>query len=105
MKVKLGLRRGDGIGDAEGTAVDIVVTADATAKVSDVARAIAEADPDHGFRPTADDALTLQVAPPEATAYVDLDADSPIGETAVGSGFNARVVRAAAPGGARSSAR
>ncbi|PJJ73267.1 S-DNA-T family DNA segregation ATPase FtsK/SpoIIIE [Diaminobutyricimonas aerilata] len=88
MKLKLAYRR------SSGEPVDIVVTADATATVGDVARAVIEADP---FSPGAPDRsvpLTLQVAPPEAPKGVTLDPASPIGDAPVGSGFDAATVPA-----------
>jgi S-DNA-T family DNA segregation ATPase FtsK/SpoIIIE len=72
--------------------VDIVVTADSTATVADVARSIDENDPQamRGVRGT-DTNLTLAVAPPTSDALVPLRPDILIGEAAIGSGFIAEV--------------
>jgi S-DNA-T family DNA segregation ATPase FtsK/SpoIIIE len=90
MKLKLALQR-------PGTPVDIVVTADATATVGDVARSIVDADPLAESRPDAQQPLTLSVSPPESTDLVVLPAETPIGEAPVGSGFNAVVVACEQP--------
>ncbi|SEH56302.1 MULTISPECIES: FtsK/SpoIIIE domain-containing protein [unclassified Leifsonia] len=87
MRVKLGLRR------AHADDVDIVVTADATATVGDVAWAIVDSDPTLRASPDPADRLTLMVSPPESDAFVELVPETPIGEAAIGSGFNAVVVR------------
>ena len=86
MKVKLSLRR------QSGSVVDIVVTADSTATVQDIARSIAEIDPMTSSRALAASAsLTLSVAPPTSDALVALDPDALIGEAPLGSGFIAAV--------------
>lgn len=90
MKLKLGLRRQSGPG------VDVVVTADATATVGDVARAVADADPAAAHLPRHDGPLTLAVAPPTASEPVVLDPDSLAADAPIGSGFNAAVVSPAA---------
>nr|WP_221420894.1 FtsK/SpoIIIE domain-containing protein [Conyzicola lurida] len=77
-----------------GESTDIVVTADATATVGDVARTIAETDPSTPLVPSPQTALTLQVGPPNAAKLVILDATVPIGDAAIGSGFDAVVVTA-----------
>jgi DNA segregation ATPase FtsK/SpoIIIE and related proteins len=98
MKVKLSLRR------TTGRPVDIVVTADSTATVADVARAIDENDPQsvRAGRATHAD-LTLAVAPPTSATLVPLRPDILIGEAAIGSGFIAEIVSLGAHG-ARGSA-
>ncbi|MET0304527.1 MAG: FtsK/SpoIIIE domain-containing protein, partial [Microbacteriaceae bacterium] len=88
MKVKLAFRR------ESGDIVDIVVTADAMATVGDVAREIVTADPFSSAVPPRETQLTLAVAPPEETKSVSLDPATPIGDAAIGSGFEARVVPA-----------
>lgn len=98
MKLKLGLRR------QAGAPVDIAVTADSTATVEDIARAIAESDPlsSHLARdPHA--ALTLAVAPPTSSEPVVLQPELLIGDAPIGSGFNAAVIAhaPAAAGGDR----
>ena len=87
MKVKLTLLR-----DA-GSSVDIIVTADSTATVQDIARSIAETDPltSHLARP-GEHLLTLSVAPPTSTDLVPLHPDVLIGEAPLGSGFQASVL-------------
>ncbi|MET0977005.1 MAG: FtsK/SpoIIIE domain-containing protein [Leifsonia sp.] len=87
MKVKLSLKR------QAGSSVDIVVTADSTATVEDVARTIAANDPRRlaGGIP-AGVRLTLAVAPPTSDVLVPLAPDVFIGEAAIGSGFNASVI-------------
>lgn len=86
MKLKLSYRR------PSGSTVDLVITADSTATVADVARSIADSDPyaDHNSIP-ADAPLTLAVAPPTSTSPVALPADALIAEAEIGSGFVARV--------------
>ena len=86
MRLKLGLRR------VSGGPVDIVITADATATVGDVAAAIAQNDPAASGLPVSTGALTLAVAPPTSNEPVVLPADSLIGDAPIGSGFNAAVV-------------
>jgi S-DNA-T family DNA segregation ATPase FtsK/SpoIIIE len=87
MKLKLGLRR------QSGSPVDIVVTADATATVGDVARTVAENDPTGSGQAQAHRGpLTLAVAPPTSTEPVVLAPDLLIGDAPIGSGFNAAVV-------------
>ena len=93
MKLKLGLRR------QAGAPVDVVVTADSTATVEDIARAIADNDPlssQLAHAPHA--ALTLAVAPPTSSEPVVLAPDLLIGDAPIGSGFNAAVVTHAARG-------
>lgn len=86
MKIKLSLKRG------AGRMVDIVVTADSTATVADIARTIAETDPLSSWGGVAANAaLTLAVAPPTDAALVQLPADLLIGEAKIGSGFVATV--------------
>ncbi|MEJ3404462.1 FtsK/SpoIIIE domain-containing protein [Rathayibacter sp. YIM 133350] len=87
MKVKLALKR------QSGSPVDIVVTADSTATVEDVARAIARNDPAAPVLASAPGMrLTLTVAPPTGDAPTTLDPDHVFSESAIGSGFNATVV-------------
>ena len=86
MKVKLTLHRHG----AEAT--DVVVTADSTATVHDVARHIAEADPARSVVAGPDDVLTLAVAPPTAERLEPLKSNIPIGEAPIGSGFMAAVI-------------
>ena len=94
MKLKLGLRR------QAGAPVDVVVTADSTATVEDIARAIADNDPLSSQLARAPHAaLTLAVAPPTSSEPVVLAPDLLIGDAPIGSGFNAAVV-AHAPRGA-----
>ena len=93
MKLKLGLRR------QVGAPADIVVTADSTATVADIARAIASSDPFSGDRARASAAqLTLAVAPPTSTEPVVLQPDLLLGDAPIGSGFNAAVVAHTVPG-------
>ncbi len=86
MKIKLSLKR------SSGTLVDIVITADSTATVADIARTIAETDPMSSWGSVASSAaLTLAVGPPTDAALVQLPADLLIGEAKIGSGFIAAV--------------
>lgn len=87
MRIKLALDR------ASGGPVDIVVTADATATVGDVARCVADTDP---MNPDAfvDVDVTLRVAPPGRSELTTLDPSTPIGEAPIGSGFTAVVADA-----------
>src|SRR4051812_46398840 len=87
MKVKLSLKR------TSGSSVDIVVTADSTATVEDVARSIATNDPRRlGAGIPAGVRVTLAVAPPTSETLVALEPDVYISEAAIGSGFNASVI-------------
>ncbi|SEB49506.1 DNA segregation ATPase FtsK/SpoIIIE, S-DNA-T family [Paramicrobacterium humi] len=90
MKLKLTLAR------SANPSADIVVTADATATVGDVARAIVDSDPLGTGATLPTERLTLAVAPPGGASLVELDPALPIGEAPVGSGFDARVVHAEA---------
>ncbi|WP_028655351.1 FtsK/SpoIIIE domain-containing protein [Nocardioides sp. J54] len=93
MKVKLTLLR-------PGTEppVDVVVTVDSTATAQDVARHIAEVDPAQRVESGPDDVLTLAVAAPNVERLVPVEANLPIGEAPIGSGFRAQVVNLG-PGG------
>ncbi len=92
MKLKLSLRRG------VGSSVDVLVTADATATVQDVARALAEGDALAApGSVNASEVPTLLVAPP-AGQPVHLNPAMPIGDAPIGSGFDASVVPALATG-------
>lgn len=86
MKVKLTLHR-DGVAPT-----DIVVTADSTATVEDVAMQIRDADPDKTIWAEEDEVLSMAVAPPTQNQLVPLMPDTHFGEAPIGSGFNARVV-------------
>ncbi|WP_404431219.1 FHA domain-containing protein [Microbacterium lacus] len=89
MKLKLALRRGDN------QPVDVLVTADSTATVNDVARALAEgAAAEPGTR-KAGVVPTLVVTPP-AGQPVQLDPGSLIADVPIGSGFDAAIVSSAA---------
>ncbi|ERG63952.1 hypothetical protein L332_05710 [Agrococcus pavilionensis RW1] len=86
MKVKLTLHR------PTTEATDVVITADSTATVEDVARQIALADPARSI-PFADgDTLSLAVAPPTEQQLVQLQPDALIAEAPIGSGFHTQVV-------------
>ncbi|GAA5212424.1 FtsK/SpoIIIE domain-containing protein [Microbacterium kyungheense] len=92
MKLKLSLRRG------VGSSVDVLVTADATATVQDVARALADGDAlaaPGGVN--ASEVPTLLVASP-AGQPVHLNPAMPIADAPIGSGFDASVVPALATG-------
>ncbi|WP_203581805.1 FtsK/SpoIIIE domain-containing protein [Microbacterium hibisci] len=92
MKLKLSLRRG------VGSTVDVLVTADATATVQDVARALADGDAlaaPGGVN--ASEVPTLLVASP-AGQPVHLAPSMPIADAPIGSGFDASVVPALATG-------
>lgn len=86
MKVKLTLHRPT----TEPT--DVVITADSTATVEDVARHVALADPMGSFPHADADILTLAVAPPTERALTQLQPDALIAEAPIGSGFHASVV-------------
>lgn len=86
MKLKLAFSR------ETGEPVDILVTADSTATVEDVARSIVETDPFTRVAPDPQQKLTLQVRPPDSPRFVTLEASIPIGDAAIGSGFDAAVV-------------
>lgn len=89
MKLKLVLRR------ENGAMSDVVVTADSTATVGDVARTFLHDDPNLALAPWATDDVTMAVSSPDGSQRVTLDPDSPIGESALGSGFDVSVVDAA----------
>jgi S-DNA-T family DNA segregation ATPase FtsK/SpoIIIE len=92
VKLKLSLRRG------VGSTVDVLVTADATATVQDVARALADGDAlaaPGGVN--ASEVPTLLVASP-AGQPVHLNPAMPIADAPIGSGFDASVVPALATG-------
>ncbi|NLP84095.1 FHA domain-containing protein [Microbacterium sp. CFH 90308] len=86
MRLKLTLQRRDE------KHTDIVVTSDTTATVQDVARRIVEADPARDVVASAQDVLTLRVAPPTSSAFQLLEPDMLISDAPVGSGFVASVV-------------
>ncbi|MFE6736618.1 FtsK/SpoIIIE domain-containing protein [Microbacterium sp. NPDC057650] len=86
MRVKLTLRR------PGAPLTDIVVMADSTATVADVARQIAVADPQRSIRVGAGDTLTLSVAPPTSDSPEVLNPDLVVGDAPLGSGFLAEVV-------------
>ncbi len=88
MKLRLALRR------QQGDPVDLVVTADATATVADIANAITESDPATQFETRPADVLTLRVSPPESPSPAVLDPRTLVGDAALGSGFDTAVVRA-----------
>lgn len=90
MRLKLGFRR------QGGPSVDVVVTADATATVGDLARSIADADPASAHLPNHEGPLTLAVAPPTSNDPVVLDPGTLATDAPIGSGFNAAVVSPAA---------
>ncbi|WP_425843919.1 FtsK/SpoIIIE domain-containing protein [Agrococcus sp. TSP3-2-1] len=86
MKVKLTLHR------PTTEATDVVITADSTATVEDVARQIALADPARSISFTEGDTLSLAVAPPTEQQLVQLQPDALIAEAPIGSGFHTQVV-------------
>ncbi|MFP5251426.1 MAG: FtsK/SpoIIIE domain-containing protein [Actinomycetes bacterium] len=95
MKVKLTLHR------PSTEATDVVITADSTATVEDVARQIALADPARSIPCSDADTLTLAVAPPTEQALVQLQPDALIAEAPIGSGFHTQVVNLGAAGAQR----
>ncbi|KQP69329.1 phosphopeptide-binding protein [Microbacterium sp. Leaf288] len=72
--------------------IDIVVTADTTATVQDVARHIVETDPARETIASPRDVLTLKVAPPTSSTFTMLSPETLISDAAVGSGFVASIV-------------
>ncbi|MGM1028809.1 MAG: FtsK/SpoIIIE domain-containing protein [Actinomycetota bacterium] len=86
MKVKLTLHR------AAAEPTDVVITADSTASVEDVARQIALAEPTRSIAFGDDETLSLAVAPPTEHALVQLQPDALVAEAPIGSGFHAQVV-------------
>lgn len=86
MRLKLSLLR------ESGESTDVTVTTDSTATVEDVAREIAAVDPLRGDGFDASEVLSLAVAPPTQRELVPLAPDVPIGEAAIGSGFQAQVI-------------
>ncbi len=86
MRVKLTYRRGDG------TASDVVVTADARSTIAEVAATIERVDP-IGFAPTDQGGgRTLAALLPGQTEPVVLPPDAPLGEAWIGSGALVQVV-------------
>ncbi len=100
MRVKLTLRR------PGAPLTDIVVMADSTATVADVARQIATTDPLRSTVTRTGDTLSLSVAAPTSEGLETLNPDLLIGDAPIGSGFLAEVINlgpnraAAAPRGA-----
>src|SRR5690606_18892496 len=86
MRVKLTLRR------PAAPLTDIVVMADSTATVADVARQISETDPSRSIVAAASDVLTLSVAPPTSDKLTMLNPDLLVGDAPLGSGFLAEVI-------------
>ncbi|SFC85325.1 DNA segregation ATPase FtsK/SpoIIIE, S-DNA-T family [Nocardioides terrae] len=87
MKLKVTYRR------ASGADSEIVVVADASASVGDVARQLLDADPVSSEKLHFSDKVTLAVALPGAQP-VPLPPDRAIGEAQLASGFDVRVVDA-----------
>lgn len=86
MRVKLTLRR------PAAPLTDVVVMADSTATVADVARQIATTDPSRSISAAPADVLTLSVAPPTSDQLTMLNPDLLVGDAPIGSGFLAEVV-------------
>ena len=86
MRLKLTLQRRDA------RTTDVVVTADSTATVQDIARRIVETDPQREQSAGPENTLTLAVASPTATEFVTLDPALLITDAPVGSGFHAAIV-------------
>ncbi len=85
MRVKLTLRR------PGAPLTDIVVMADSTATVADVARQVATADPLRSTPVRAGDTLSLSVAAPTSETLETLNPDLLIGDAPIGSGFLAEI--------------
>lgn len=100
MRLKFALHRN------AGDQVDIVVTTDATASVADVAAELVETDPMRRSVGVGEN-LTLSVAAPGVDVFAPLDPDAAIGDVALTSGFDVRVLprTSARPVGERSGAR
>ena len=89
MRLKLTLRRASGVTD------DIVVTADASASISDVAATIARLDPNAGAaKPDPQRVLTLHATLPGQTEALLLPPDAPLGEAWIGSGATVSIADA-----------
>ncbi|PQZ48666.1 MULTISPECIES: FtsK/SpoIIIE domain-containing protein [unclassified Microbacterium] len=86
MRVKLTLRR------PAAPLTDVVVMADSTATIADVARQIATSDPARSIVAGPADVLTLSVAPPTSEQLTMLNPDLLVGDAPIGSGFLAEVV-------------
>jgi S-DNA-T family DNA segregation ATPase FtsK/SpoIIIE len=86
MRVKLTLRR------PAAPLTDVVVMADSTATVADVARQIASTDPLRSITAASTDVLTLSVAPPTSDQPTMLNPDLLVADAPLGSGFLAEVV-------------
>ncbi|MGO4490442.1 FtsK/SpoIIIE domain-containing protein [Microbacterium sp. 2RAF4] len=86
MRVKLTLRR------PAAPLTDVVVMADSTATIADVARQIATTDPARSIMAAPSDVLTLSVAPPTSEQLTMLNPDLLVGDAPIGSGFLAEVV-------------
>ena len=86
MRVKLTLRR------PAAPLTDVVVMADSTATIADVARQIATTDPARSIAAAPADVLTLSVAPPTSEQLTMLNPDLLVGDAPIGSGFLAEVV-------------
>ncbi|MFM9919053.1 FtsK/SpoIIIE domain-containing protein [Lacisediminihabitans sp. H27-G8] len=89
MRLKLTLRRASGVTD------DIVVTADASASISDVAATIARLDPHAAAaKPDPQRVLTLHATLPGQTEALLLPPDAPLGEAWIGSGATVSIADA-----------
>jgi S-DNA-T family DNA segregation ATPase FtsK/SpoIIIE len=86
MRVKLTLRR------PAAPLTDVVVMADSTATIADVARQIATTDPARSIAAGPSDVLTLSVAPPTSEQLTMLNPDLLVGDAPIGSGFLAEVI-------------
>ena len=86
MRVKLTLRR------PAAPLTDVVVMADSTATIADVARQIATTDPARSIMAAPSDVLTLSVAPPTSEQLAMLNPDLLVGDAPIGSGFLAEVI-------------
>ena len=86
MRVKLTLRR------PAAPLTDVVVMADSTATIADVARQIATTDPQRSIVADPADVLTLSVAPPTSDQTTMLNPELLVGDAPIGSGFLAEVV-------------
>ncbi|WP_258546436.1 hypothetical protein, partial [Microbacterium sp. H6] len=86
MRVKLTLRR------PAAPLTDVVVMADSTATIADVARQIATTDPARSIMAAPSDVLTLSVAPPTSEQLTMLNPDLLVGDAPIGSGFLAEVI-------------
>ena len=88
MRLKVTFARSNGRND------DIAITTDASASISDVARALADVDPSPELIFPAETKLTLRAVQTGDSSWAMLPPDAPIGEDWLGSGASVALAEA-----------